>query len=399
MRIAIVVNSFPVLSESFIFNKVMGLRAAGLDVTVVAHSRRNDSSMYAARLVSGPQPPVIYSVLSDSTKRALPSLLNVLLRHPASLPLWQRTQKLYGSNTRALKAWLLALPIATGNFEIVHFEYSGLAVSYLDVFPLLPNTKLLTSCRGSAERVTPIANPERAAQLREVFERMSRVHCVSVDMLQTVQAYGLAAEKAFVNRPSIDATQFQRRQAYRAGSQGVYKLISTGRLHWIKGLEYALIAVRRLVNEGHFVQYDIVGSGSEEEKLRFAIAELNLGEHVHLHGRRPAEEVRLMLEEADIYLLPSLSEGISNAALEAMAMEMPVVSALAGGMAEAITDGREGFLVPAWDAKALADQLKVLLNDSELCRRMGQAGRHRIEEQFNLQRQIDCFVDEYRKLS
>jgi glycosyltransferase involved in cell wall biosynthesis len=87
-----------------------------------------------------------------------------------------------------------------------------------------------------------------------------------------------------------------------------------------------------------------------------------------------------------------LSEGLSNAALEAMACGLPVVTTDCGGMPEAITDGVEGFVVPLRDPHAMAKALSALASDVELRRRMGKAGRDRVLKQFTLGRQIEEFV-------
>jgi glycosyltransferase involved in cell wall biosynthesis len=398
VRLAVVVNGFPSVSESFIFNKVRGLRDAGLDVTVVANAPSADAAFFAGRMAD---PPAVLLVPAAGGAARLPAALAGLVRRsPAgSLRLWKEIRARHGDKRRALRAWVRSLPLALGGFDVIHFEYSGLAVAYRDVLPHLAGKRIVVSCRGAAEQITPLLHPERADQLREVFAHADRVHCVSEDMLRTVEGYGLPRSKAFVNHPSIDAAQFRRREPYPMRGAGPYRLVSTGRLHWKKGFEYALLAVRRLVDEGADVRYDIIGGGLEEERLRFAVHDLRLDGRVRLLGRQPAEEVRRALEEADVYLLPSLSEGLSNAALEAMAMELPVVSTTAGGMEEAIQDGRDGFLVPSRDPAALAAAIRRLLASAELRRSMGHAARLRIEEHFNLARQIGCFVDEYRALA
>lgn len=399
MRLAVVVNSFPVVSETFIYNKVMGLRDAGLDVTVVAHSPRNDSPLFAARLNGSPVDFVDYSLGARGRRSLAFAVGKTWLYNPrAAMRLRRQAQKLYGRTRRAARAWMLALPLKLGEYDLIHFEYSGLAVSYLDALPLLAPAKLVSSCRGTAELVTPLVKEGRAVKLGKVFARLDQVHCVSANMLKVAERYGLEPSKGFVNYPSIDSALIRRERPYAVKQAGPFQLLSVGRLHWIKGLEYALLAVRQLVDEGYDVRYDIIGAGPEEEKLRFAIHDLNLGGSVRLLGRQPQEEVRRALESADVYLLPSLSEGISNSALEAMAMELPVVVTAVGGMAEAIRDGLDGFLVRPWQAGEMSRKIRLLLDDGALRRKMGEGGRRRVEGDFNLQRQLRCFIDKYRAL-
>jgi colanic acid/amylovoran biosynthesis glycosyltransferase len=315
---------------------------------------------------------------------------------PRALRVWRAAQQRYGTGRRAVRAALLALPLDA--FDIVHLEYSGLAVAWRDALPLRTRAKLVVSCRGTAEKITPLVQPDRAALLADVFARCDRIHCVSADMQRACEKYGLDPAKAFVNRPAIDVQRFRRATPYVARDRGPYRLLSTGRLTWSKGLEYALLAVRELVEAGHPVMYEIIGAGPEEERLRFAVSDLRLGEHVHFAGRRSSTEVRAALERADLFVLSSVSEGISNAALEAMAMALPLVTTTAGGMTEAVADGVEGLLVPPRDPHALADRIAELLRDGPQRAAMGRSARMRIEREFSLERQIDVYLKEYASL-
>ena len=397
MKIALVANRFPSVSETFIYNHAAGLRAAGVDVTVIATRPDNDGEMFADFDGVRYDGPIEHQVLQRdplTTMRKLAARMSHDGLH--AVQVWRAAQQRYGTNTRALRAALLALPL--DEFDIVHLEYSGLAVAWRDALPLRTRAKLVVSCRGAAEQITPLVRPERGALLAEVFAACDRVHCVSLDMQRTCEQYGLDPAKAFVNRPAIDVRRFRRATPYAVRNTGPHRLLSTGRLHWKKGLEYALLAVRLLVDAGRSVVYEIIGAGNEEERLRFAVNDLGLAEQVQFAGRRSSTEVRAALERADVYLLPSLSEGISNAALEAMAMELPLVTTTAGGMNEAVADGTEGIVVPTRDPRAMADGIARLLDDGLGRAAIGRSARSRIEREFSLERQISVYLKEYDSL-
>ena len=391
MKLALVVNTFPALSETFIYNKAVGLRRAGVDVTIVAATPADDTSMLA-----GYDGPVEYMVVSTEIPRMAHLVAARLLRlSKRDRELWAAARHRYGFR-RAVRAWFFALPFA--KFDIVHLEYSGLAVAYLDALALLGGTRLVVSCRGTAERMTPHVDPSRATQLREMFSAVDRVHCVSWDMLHTCESYGLDRAKAFVNHPAIDVQRFRRAIPYAARAGGPYKLVSTGRLHWAKGLEFGLLAVRALVDRGHDVHYEIIGAGPEEGRVRFAIHDLGLMDRVTLAGAKSSADVHAALETADVYILPSVSEGVSNAALEAMAIGVPIVTTNAGGMAEAVTDAVDGLVVPTRAPEKMADAVEILLADPVKRLELGLAGRRRVERDFSIERQITKFVAEYEAL-
>jgi glycosyltransferase involved in cell wall biosynthesis len=177
------------------------------------------------------------------------------------------------------------------------------------------------------------------------------------------------------------------------------RVISTGSVIWRKGYEYALSAIRLLVDRGVPVRYDIIGDGDEAQRLLYTIHDLGLAECVHWHGRLEPADVITRLQAADVFLLSSLSEGISNAALEAMACGLPVVTTTVGGMPEAVRDGVEGFLWPARDAAAAAGALAELGRRPALAARMGAAGRARVLRDFRLDDQIEAFIRLFRSVA
>jgi glycosyltransferase involved in cell wall biosynthesis len=397
MRLALVTNSFPTASETFIYNLAAGLQAAGVDVTVISARPSVDEAVFEdfdGQKFSGPiRQTILAGNAARTAKRFAQHLVGASGR---DLGLWREARRRYGNTKQAARAWLLALPLT--DFDLVHFAYSGLAAAWVDALPLLAPASVIVSCRGSAERVTPLVDPDRAAALHRVFELADRVHCVTADMQTTCGAYGLPPAKAFVNHPSIDVERFRRRVPYPARNSGPFRILSTGRLHWTKGYEFGLMAVRTLLDQGHDVHYEIVGSGPDEGHLRYTVRDLGLSERVTFAGKRSSTEVRAALEQCDVYMLSSLSEGISNAALEAMAMEVPIVTTSAGGMPEAITDGVDGLIVPPRAPAALARGIGRLLQDRTLRTRLGAAARLRVERDFSLERQISSFVSEYQSL-
>lgn len=398
LRVAIVVNRFPSVSESFIFRKVLGLQARGFQIKVLAQSPDNDRNYFEQPLAQNAISISINPLAVGLTRIPL-TLSRLTLRGRARVRnLLLQAITHYGVSERALRAWMLALPLVVEGFDVIHFELSGIAVSYLDALPLLKPAKIVVSCRGSSERITPLVKAGRAADLWRMFAAVDRIHCVTADMLAYVGRYGVHSERGFVNRPAIDDQLFRRSSPATKRQDNHCRLLSVGRLHWVKGLEYGLLALKTLVERGYDAHYTLIGGGPEEERLRFMVHTLGLQSNVNFRGSLPASEVRVALEAADIYLLPSLSEGLSNAALEAMAMELPVVATRVGGMDEAIQDGVEGYLTPTWDADALAEKISLLIDNPELRHVMGQSGRRRVEAEFTISRQIDVFIDEYRCL-
>ena len=157
-----------------------------------------------------------------------------------------------------------------------------------------------------------------------------------------------------------------------------------GRLdHWGKGHKELFEAMASL-RERHPVHALIVGGGRRMEEVRQSAESLGLAGAVHFLGPRP--DVPDLLNAMDIFVLPSYSEGVSLALLEAMAAGLPVVATAVGGLPEVVTDGETGLLIPPRDAGALAGALARLLTDPALARRLGANARAHVREHYSLDR-------------
>ena len=305
---------------------------------------------------------------------------------------------------RAARRQSIRLPalvaLARQEPDIVHFEWNSAAIDY---WPLVAiwRRPVVISCRGSQILVRPHApgREEFARALRRTLDEASAVHCVADAVRAEAVQYGLDPAKARVIHTAVDAGFF--RPARERPRDGMFRVASVGALRWVKGHEYALGAVRRLVDRGVRVRFAIAGDGvkSERQRLHYAIGDLGLEGVAALRGALDPAAVRTFLQESDAFLLASVSEGISNAALEAMACCLPVVTTACGGMPEAVTDGVEGFVTPVRDTEAMAEALARLAGDQALRKRMGQAGRARVEKDFTPERQAEEFLALYGALT
>jgi len=147
------------------------------------------------------------------------------------------------------------------------------------------------------------------------------------------------------------------------------------------------------------LHYVLVGDGPSRDELAFYVDNLGIQKNVEFYGRASTGEIKKLLGQASVFFLSSISEGVSNAVLEAMAMEVPVVTTDAGGMVEAINNGVEGFVVPRYDPTLLAARVKQLLSDESLRQRIGRNARRRVLHDFTIERQVEIFLNEYSSLA
>ena len=147
------------------------------------------------------------------------------------------------------------------------------------------------------------------------------------------------------------------------GISGCYPVLGVvGSLYPVKGHRFLLEAMPEVLRRWPKAQLLVIGRGELEVALKEQVERLAIGANVHFLGMR--QDVPRLLSVLDVFVLPSLSEGLSLALLEAMASGKPVVATRVGGNPELIDHGRTGFLVQSEDAKDLAANLLKLLNDS-----------------------------------
>lgn len=398
MRISVFVSQFPLFSETFITRKVAALAEAGNDVTVVALSPPDQTGRNGSVELGKVTIRVVHlrssgGLLLWRVMRRGFQVAAASAQSPADVAaLWRllRAEKRMGLR---LYRFGEMVGLAGLQSDIYHFENGGIAAYFREMLGGYAAPAVL-SFRGADLDIRPVVDEAYGSELRMVASNATRVHCVSEALARRAVEFA-EPSKIFVNYPGVDTASFRVLDRSRRDPN---LIVTVSRLHWKKGLLYGLEAVARLIVEFPHLQYLIVGEGSEEESLRFNASDLGIGNNVRFFGKASERDVREILGKAAVFMLPTISEGISNAVLEAMSMCVPVVTTDAGGMSEAVTDGQEGFVVPRRNAAALACQVGLLLRDPELARGMGERGRQRVERQFTLERQIQVFLKEYETI-
>jgi glycosyltransferase involved in cell wall biosynthesis len=176
-------------------------------------------------------------------------------------------------------------------------------------------------------------------------------------------------------------------------------VLYSGRLRTRKAVAVLLEAVARLRREEPGVALVLVGDGEQRPALREQAERLGIAGAVRFVGKVPRDEMARRLADADVFCLPSLYEGLPLAVLEAMAAGLPVVATAVSGIPEAVEDGATGLLVPPEDADALARALGELARDPERRRRMGEAGRRKLEEELAIPKIAAAYLDLWRSLT
>ncbi|MBN1239067.1 MAG: glycosyltransferase family 4 protein [Gammaproteobacteria bacterium] len=218
---------------------------------------------------------------------------------------------------------------------------------------------------------------------------------------QLVAGVGLSPKRVFLVPSGVDTGTFAPSSDARGrlvdalGLRGDAVLIGVvAQLISRKGHTTLLDAVARLPGSGDGVELLLFGRGPLAQRIERDAAARNLSARVRLVGFR--DDLDRLLPGLDVVAHPASREGLGLAVLEAMSAGVPVAVSAAGGLTDVVEDGVSGLLVPPDDAAAWSDALLRLIEDPALRRRLGAAGRARIEQSFSVEQMLVGNVDVYR---
>ena len=201
------------------------------------------------------------------------------------------------------------------------------------------------------------------------------------------------SEHVVVIPSGVDVPAMQDEHGVLADDRG--PVIGTaGPLEATKGLPFFLGAAARVVRECPDCEFLISGAGPEEHNLRRLARNLKLGGHVTFVSQ--LFDFEMSLDAMDIFCLPSLQQGLGVTMLEAMIRGRPVIATGVGGVDSVITDGVTGLTVPPSNSEKLAERMLELLNDPERARKIGEAGRQFVREEFSVERMVAETAAVYR---
>ncbi len=166
-----------------------------------------------------------------------------------------------------------------------------------------------------------------------------------------------------------------------------------GNLYPVKGHQYLIAAIPAVLRKCPNTSFVFAGRGQLESELKAQVCRFGVEERVYFLGLR--QDIPRILAMLDLFVLPSLSEGLSMAILEAMIAGKPVIATRVGGNPELVIDEETGFLVPPRDSQTLADRLITSLTNKQQSATFAERGKRRAEGQFSLQTMVSSYQSLY----
>ncbi len=213
---------------------------------------------------------------------------------------------------------------------------------------------------------------------------------------------GIRPDKVITIPSGIDLSKFDPSattgslRAELGISPGAPVVVVVAILRKDKGHSYFIHAAKEVVEKFPDAKFLIVGDGPQRGNIEALIHELGLKDHVLMLGLR--KDIPAVLASSDLYVIPSLREGMGQSTMEAMAMGVPVIASNVGGLPELVIGNETGVLVSPQDSPALAEAMIGLLTDKERAARLAQRAQQSIRENYDIRRTVDKTLDLYAGL-
>jgi len=407
MKIAYLVDRFPLISETFVLAQITGMIDRGHEVRifanragrgVVRHAEVDRYGLQARTTVI----PAVSKSLWDRVLPAFRALQTARRNGRLGAALCTLNPMRFGRDAANLKLLLKAAPyLDAETFDILHCQFGQLGTD----IPALQrcgviDAMLVTSFRGTDAMKIASRDPSRFGSL---FTEGPIFLCVSEAVRQRIVDLGCPPEKTRILRSGIDLDRFPFRG--HAALHDPVRIVSIGRLAPNKGIEFGIRAIKQVVDAGRRVEYRVLGNGPCRESLESLRSDLDLDDIVFFEGAVDAQRVAQALDVSDILIVPSITgpdgeqEGLPNSPKEAMAVGVPVIATAIGGIPELVSDGESGFLVEERDPEALAARLISLIDAWPDIGGLVKAARSRIENEFDIGKLNDQLQSVYGSLA
>jgi len=407
MKVLLVAEVFPALSETFILNQIIGLQRLGLDVSVLADSPRDEAVVHEDVITHRIMEKVGYVSGQRSKAARLGSMAAWAARTALRM---DRTGVREIGNAIFDQVTKGGLHCSLGRLS----RYQTYLAGRLDQFDVAvchfgPNGDMLVRARESLGLSVPVVTIfhgyDVSSYLKKrgndayhrLFRRGDQFLAVNGMMRRQLIDLGAPSERTFLQYMGVDCGRLtyshDRRGSYDGrGGSGSFNFLFVGRLVEKKGITIAIEALRlcRKAQPTRDIRLTVIGDGDLLDASRRQVEAHGLKDVVSFAGAQPQTTVINTMRSADAMVQPSITasdgdvEGIPIVLQEAMALGLPVISSLHGGIPELIEPEKSGLLVPERDVVALGRAMERLVRDADLRQLLSLGGRQAVESKFNL---------------
>lgn len=393
MRVAYLLASFPNTSETFIINEIVESIRQGVDIRIFSQLKPKHSCPH--KEVNYISEKITYFPALEGISffkllcLHIYFLLKCRYRYIKTL--------LYAINCKgdatlwAFKVCVVfAFHIEKYHPDILHTHFAYGTSRFTMLISMILNLPYTFTIHGWHDLYK---NPP--SYLPEIILRSKKTITVcNYNRKYIIKTYSIPETKVIVVRCGIPIERFYS-QHEKLNRNSL--ILSVGRLHYHKAYHILIKACKILQEKGISFHCIIIGDGDLREDLEKQINDLLSGERVRLIGERSNEEVGRILKDARLFILTSCVEILGISCVEAMAAGLPVIATGVYGVPELVIHGVTGFLCKPDDHVCFAKYLEVLLNNRDICIKMGIRGRKKVLKEYDVHHQVNRLVNIWRE--
>jgi colanic acid/amylovoran biosynthesis glycosyltransferase len=396
-----VTDQYPATSHTFVQREVLALRARGIDVRTFSIHRAGAEHLLSR--VDRQEFATTYALLPPRLGHLVAAHLSALLGHPrAYLATVGDALRLPGRSPR-VRLWQL---FYLGEAILLWWGCRRLGVRHVHAHFTSPGADVAHYYARFARRAhadgAGWSFSAHGVDISNTDDLTLAAKVRDADFVVCVSDYGRSQlmalvdeghwQKIHVVRCGVDLNAFRNNGTVSGNDAAA--VLAVGRLVSVKGHGVLLEAIARLTESGRSVSATFVGDGPRRAALEQLARKLGIADRVTFAGGVGQDDIGRYYEDADVFCLPSFSEGLPVVLLEAMAAGLPVVASRIAGIPELIEHGRSGLLVPPGRADLLADALGTLLVDPGRRADLAAEARRRVGSEFD----VDASAEQLREL-
>ncbi|WP_375513809.1 glycosyltransferase [uncultured Nostoc sp.] len=413
MKIALMINCFPVLSETFILDQITDLLDRGYEVDIYAEGVFNTVKIHSKVVKYNIYEHIFYLGEPKNRLWRIVKAFKLLIYHLIRRNNWQNFLLIlstlnvfkYGKISASFTLFYATAHLLDKRpvYDIIHCHFAPNGIKTLILRELgLIEGRVITTFHGYDVNKN---------FMREYVQMYKHILCLGD--LYTVNTtftgnkaieLGCPPNKIFKLPVGIDISQYNFQKKVLHSNETI-KILTVARLVEKKGIEYSIRAVAKVLKNYSNIEYKIIGEGYLRKSLEKLTTQLKITNKVKFLGGQTQDEIRQIYADSHIFILSSVTasdgdkEGQALVLQEAQAMGLPVLSTLHNGIPDGVLDGKSGFLVPEKDVNALADKLSYLVEHPETWSSMGLAGRLFVEKNYDINMLNDKLIEIYKMIS
>jgi colanic acid/amylovoran biosynthesis glycosyltransferase len=392
MKIALVLPAVPAYSETFFRSKIKGLQAHGHQVMLVTGKKELKFDLCEQR-----SHPKTYKNKGLQIIMMIKVFLSLSMYYKRVITYYKLELKTQTSVQRIFEKIYLNATLLKLKVDWLHFGFATMTKDRELVAKAI-GAKMGVSFRGFDINVYPLKHP---GCYKELWKHVDAIHSISIDLWQKACVLGLSKSTPYqIIPPAVnDAIIVEHIQA--KDDKIPFEILTIARLHYIKGIDILIDTARILKANGLRFIWRVVGSGDSQslKRYKYHICSLGLEDVIVLEGKKTHDISLKLIEQSNLYVQTSYTEGFCNALLEAQAKGKLCLAFNSGGISENVLQGSTGFLIDDISNDALAKQIIAIVALPEQDKMsMAMYAKERVKRKFTLQQQQQAFLNFYSNM-